>query len=67
MNIDRPSGDFQFTEPTRPGPLGRAWSGVRRQMSNAIIFCMMKQPSPMTPAQIARTTRPVSVVHSSSM
>ena len=29
MNIDRPSGDFQFTEPTRPGPLGRAWSGVK--------------------------------------
>ena len=29
MNIDRPSGDFQFVEPTRRGPLGRAWSGVK--------------------------------------
>jgi membrane fusion protein, multidrug efflux system len=29
MNIDRSPGDFQRAEPAAPGPLGRAWSGVK--------------------------------------
>src|SRR5665213_2916593 len=29
MNIDRSPGDFQRAEPAAPGPVGRAWSGVK--------------------------------------
>ncbi len=29
MNIDRPAGDFHRAERTPPGPVGRAWSGVK--------------------------------------
>jgi multidrug efflux system membrane fusion protein len=29
MNIDRAPGDFQRAEPAAPGPVGRAWSGVK--------------------------------------
>ncbi len=30
MNIDRSPGDFQRAGPLQPGPVGRAWSGVKR-------------------------------------
>ncbi|HMH65813.1 MAG TPA: efflux RND transporter periplasmic adaptor subunit [Rhizomicrobium sp.] len=29
MNIDRVPGDFQRAEPAAPGPVGRAWTGVK--------------------------------------
>ncbi len=29
MNLDRPPGDYQRAWPSAPGPVGRAWSGVK--------------------------------------
>ena len=29
MNLDRSPGDFQRARPAQPGPVGRAWSGVK--------------------------------------